>query len=257
MLMTSCQAENTEPVAREIAKYISQRLDIPTRYVDDIDWPERYRRLERGQIEIGWICGLPYVQNMKRKRPGIELLAAPIMIGSRYQNKPIYFSDVVVQADSDYQAFSDLAGASWAYNEADSQSGFGVTQYHLSRLGENWSYFGRLVESGAHRNSLEMILDGSVQASAIDSTYLEWRLRREPELRARLRVIDTLGPSPIPPWIVSTRLPPAIRVALRQLLLDMAEEAKGRLILDIGHIARFAAVTDQSYDPIRRMHQTS
>jgi phosphonate transport system substrate-binding protein len=253
ILITSCQAENTEPVAREIAEYVWQRLAIPTRYVDDIDWPERYRRLNRGDIDIGWICGLPYVRRMELRRPGITLLAAPVMKGERYQDEPIYFSDVVVRAESPFQSFSDLAGASWAYNEPGSQSGFAITQYHLACLGETWAYFAGLIESGAHRNSLEMILEGRVDASAIDSTYLEWRLYREPQLRSRIRVIAALGPSPMPPWIVSTRVPPTVSEAVRQLLLDMANEPKGRAILDIGHIARFAAVTDQTYDPIRHM----
>jgi len=200
--ITSMMAENADFICRAIARYITERSGIPTEFINDIPWQERERLLDAGQVHIGWICGLPYVQKVDQSDPHIELLAAPVMQGVRYESRPAYFSDVVVHRDSRFQTFADLRGASWAYNEPGSLSGNNVVRYHLATLGEALGYFGKVIESGAHQASLQMILDGQIDASAIDSTVLELEFQRDPAIRSEVRIIETLGPSPIPPWVI-------------------------------------------------------
>jgi phosphonate transport system substrate-binding protein len=152
-------AENMDSVCRRITTYIGVRLRTPTEFINHIPWQEREKLFDATEIQVCWICGLPYV--LKAAEPGsrIELLAAPVMIGERYLNRPIYFSDIVVSADSRFQSFADLRGASWVYNEPRSQSGFNIVRHHLRMLGESLRYFGQIFESGAHQTSLRMILD--------------------------------------------------------------------------------------------------
>jgi phosphonate transport system substrate-binding protein len=196
---------------------------------------------------------MPYVRLADQRNPLISLLAAPIMAGPRYGDRPIYFSDVVVRRDSSFHSFADLRGASWAFNEPGSQSGYHITRYHLATMGEGWSFFGRVVGTGAHRRSLRMVIDGEIDASAVDSTVLEWVLARQPEVSEAIRVIDTLGPSPIPPWVMSRKMAARHGEALRQALVEMHYTAEGRQILAAGGISRFAAVADTDYDLIRQM----
>jgi ABC-type phosphate/phosphonate transport system substrate-binding protein len=53
----------------------------------------------------------------------VELLAAPVMAGTRYAGRPVYFSDIVVHRDSAARSFADLRGARWAYNEHRESAG--------------------------------------------------------------------------------------------------------------------------------------
>jgi phosphonate transport system substrate-binding protein len=175
------------------------------------------------------------------------------MQGARYQNRPVYFSDVVVHRESRFQTFADLRGASWAYNEPGSHSGYNVVRYHLATLGETSGYFGQVIESGAHQTSLQMILHHQIDASAIDSTVLELEFQRDPAVRSQVRIIETLGPSPIPPWVILKSLSQELRKALREMLLRMHQDPQGRAILADGQIARFAYVEDGDYDAIRSM----
>jgi ABC-type phosphate/phosphonate transport system substrate-binding protein len=99
--------------------------------------------------------------------------------------------------------------------------------------------------------SLWMILSGRVDGSAIDSTVLEWLISERPEVAEC--VIDTLGPSPMPPWVVSTRLPEILRRDIRGLLLGLHRESFGRVMLDRSRIDRFVAAENGDYDPIRAM----
>lgn len=251
--MTSCQAPNADFVCQAIAEYLAKKLEIAATFINDISWEERGRLLDQGEIHAGWICGLPYVRKVDQPEAHLELLAAPVMQRPRYQNRPIYFSDVIVHRDSPFQSFADLRGASWAYNEPGSQSGYNITCYHLATLGETSGYFGRAIKAGAHQAALQMVLKREVDASAIDSTVLETELQREPGLGQYLRIIEILGPSPIPPWVISKRIPQPLRQALREALVGMAQDPAGRAILDAGQMARFAQVEDRDYDPIREM----
>lgn len=249
--MATCQAENTVPISRALAGYLQEHLKRPVRFLESAHWQDAYAAIANGQIDIGWICGRPYVQLLAAGAP-IQLLAAPVMAGQRYEGRAIYFSDVVVARESHYRRFEDLRGASWAYNEPGSQSGYHITRYHLAQLGESGRFFGRVVGSGGHVRSLDMIQAGQIDASAIDSTVLEWQMAHNPGLSARIRVIDTLGPSPIPPLVVAGRAV-ALREELAAALLELPATRSGRQLLALGALARFAQVTDRDYEAIRQM----
>ena len=251
--ITSLQAENADFVVAAITEYIAARLGISAKFIVDMPWQKRESLLDTGKIQVAWICGWPYVRKVDRPEPGIELLAAPVMRDARYKDRPVYFSDVVVRRDSGFSTFADLRGASWAYNEPGSHSGYNVVRYHLATLAEVSGYFGQVVESGAPEVSLQMILDGCIDASAIDRTVLEPELRRDPSIRSRLRIIAILGPSPIPPWVMLRSLSPDRQRSLRELLLAMHRDLEGQAILAQGHMTRFAHVEDSDYDAIRDM----
>lgn len=251
--MSSCMAENANFLCREIAGYVAERLNITVEFVDNIPWQERERLLDEGKIHICWICGLPYIWKADRPAVRIELLAAPVMRGERYRNRPDYFSDIVVRRESGFETFADLRGAAWVYNEPRSHSGFNLVGYHLAMLGETWRYFGSLTQSGAHQSSLQLILNQKADASAIDSTVLEFECRQQPELASTIRVIHSLGPSPIPPWVMQADLPAEIKKDLRDVFLHMHEDPTGAKVLTAGSIAQFVPINEADYDPIRSM----
>ena len=246
-------AENTEVFSRALAKYIEDRLGVSAESVTGIPWQERERMFDAGEIQILWICALPYIQKADAAAKSMELLAVPVPAGERYLAKPVYFSDVIVRRDSPYQNLFDLRGAAWAYNEARSHSGYNVVRAYLAEFGQNQRFFGEAFESGAHSASLEMVLRGMADGAAIDSTVLEWILSRREKLAERIRVIDTFGPSPIPPWIISRRVPFELAEKLRRALLDMERQEPGRATLESGRLTRFVQAQDSDYDPIRRM----
>ena len=98
-----------------------------------------------------------------------------------------------------------------------------------------------------------MLLAGEIDATAIDSTVLALELKVRPEIGAQLRVIQTLGPSPIPPAVISRSVPKSLRRLVRHVLLRMNERTEGKAILSKALLDRFAIVSDSYYDAIRLM----
>ncbi len=253
MRFASCMAPNAENFFIETVEYLADRLGIDALVAHDADWELRERDLDSGNIEIGWICGLPYVWKADLRSPGVELLAAPVMRAKRYGDQPVYFSDVMVRTNSKFKSFRELEGARWAYNEPRSHSGSNVVKAHLYDLGYKDGFFGSVSMAGSHETALQMILDGSVDSAAIDTTVYETMLRKVPSWENELRVIQTLGPSPMPPWVISTRVDPSRRRNYRRTLAEMHKDAHGVRILERYAVSRYELVGDAFYDPIRIM----
>ncbi len=254
LLFTSCLAANADFIGEALASYVAQEFQIPTQFIGDISTKERENLFEAGEIQVCWMCGLQYVRKIEQKLP-LELLAAPVMQESRYQNRPIYFSDIVVHAQSSIQNFEELEGVSWAYNEPGSHSGCYLVRSHLASLGKNAEFFGKIVQSGGHQLSLQMILNQQITASALDSTVLDLELKNFPEFRSQIRIIETIGPSPIPPWVIWKNVSLELKKALQTLFFEMDETPQGQEILAEGLMRRFDPIKDQDYHPIRQMAQ--
>ncbi|MCB0211914.1 MAG: PhnD/SsuA/transferrin family substrate-binding protein [Anaerolineae bacterium] len=250
---TSFLAPNADPVCKAIIDYVAQQLDIQTQFIDNIAYSERWQQFDEGKIEAAWICGLPYVQRVDEQKVKLDLLAAPVMQKPRYKNQPIYYSDIVVHRKSAFYTFDDLKGASWAYNEPGSQSGYNIVRHHLAQLGHTNGYFGQVVQSGGHQASLKMVLDQEIDASAIDSTVLETELILHPEISKNLRIIVRLGPSPIPPWVINKAVTSELREAIQEVMLNMHMHPIGQAILASGQIKRLASVYDGDYNVTRKM----
>ena len=176
-----------------------------------------------------------------------------MLTGERYAGRPIYFSDVIVHRSSQAESFRDLRGVSWAYNEPMSQSGYGITRYHLVSIGETSGFFSEVIEAGFHETAIEMVRNREVDASAIDSQVLAVAMRQDPTLSDDLVVIDTLGPSTIQPVAVTRRFPESLRSEIRDVLVDLHTDPTMRPFLDHGLIERFSAVGPEDYDDIRQM----
>jgi phosphonate transport system substrate-binding protein len=242
-------APNMFPVYQFIADYVGQKLN----YTTELSVGSSFDQFAAGQTEVGFICGLPYVQLAQHKPAPVELLAAPVLQGERYSGRPVYFSDVMVRRDSPFYAFADLRGCTWAYNDPDSHSGYNVTRYRLAQLGETRGYFGRVIEAGSHQNSLRLLVAGEIDAAAIDSQVLAIELRDQPGLADQIRVIDVLGPSPIQPVVAAGHLSDSLKADLRAILLGMGDDPAAKIGLAPGFVERFASVGDGDYDPIREM----
>jgi phosphonate transport system substrate-binding protein len=248
-------APNMLPVYRFIAATLGRQLHYPTELTTG--QYATFAELHSGTADVAFICSRPYIHLRRHHPPLVEPLAAPVLQGDRYQNRPIYFSDVIVRHDSPFHHFSDLRGRSWAYNDPHSHSGYGVTLYHLARLGHTNPFFGRVVEAGYHQRAVQMVATGEIDAAAIDSQVLAIELRDHPELAPQLRIIDTFGPSTIQPIVAAPHLPQTLRAELQSALLTLHHHPAAPAALAHGFITHLAPITDATYDDVRAMMDTA
>jgi phosphonate transport system substrate-binding protein len=242
-------AANMDSVYEAMATEVGQQLQRPIHYTPS----QSSDNFDADNIDVAFMCGLPYVLLKQQEPAPVELLSAPILSGERYQAQPVYFSDVIVKRESDYQQFSDLAGCRWAFNEEISYSGFRVVAHFLHQQQLGWDFFGQMIHAGSHQQAMRMVQAGTADAAAIDSQVLAVELKQRPELAEEVRVIASIGPSPMPPVIAASRLPAALKADLRQVLLALHQNQALREVLVTGCIERFTEVDDAHYDAIRQV----
>lgn len=206
-----------------------------------------------GTADLGFVCSPSYLWLLAQPEPSIELVpAAFVFRDPRHRGAPVYFSDVVVRADHAARSFADLAGCTWGFNDECSLSGYFATLQKLHEIGCQGEFFGRRVRTGSHLASLELLLDGTIEGAAIDSTVLAHAYRLRPELARRLRIVDGWGPFPIQPIVARRALGPEriARIASALIALSSAPSAMAPL----GRIgfAGCVPIDDAAYERERR-----
>lgn len=200
------------------------------------------------EADVAFMCVPSFVWLRELRPPPAELLGVlPVFDDERNLGKPVYFCDVVVRDEGPVQAFSGLEGGSWAYNDACSLSGYYSLLNRLAESGANESFFNRLSCSGSHLNSIESVVRGEADAAAIDSNVLRLRLREVPDLRERLRVIESWGPFPIQPVVVRSALDPELKERLRAAFLAAHDDQHTQHSLKEFGLSRFVAVDQEDY----------
>src|SRR5918998_410751 len=209
-----------------------------------------------GEADVGFVCSPSYLWLREREPSPVELLGvAPVFGGGRGGDRPVYFCDVISARGNDVSGFADLRGRSWAYNDACSLSGYYGLLRKLDEMGEDQRFFGEVLHSGSHLDSIRMVADHEADAATIDSNVLWMRLKARPELADLVRVIDSWGPFPVQPVVVRSGLDPALKGALRDAFLDLDVHAVPALA-EFG-FRRFAPVTDEDYAPERLLPNAS
>lgn len=241
-------APNAYPAYAALTDYLARRLQRST-VLQVADTHDAYLTLNP---DLAFICGLPYVL-LRRQGVPIEALCAPVLVGERYAGRPIYFSDVIVRADAPYARFEDLRACRWAYNEEVSQSGYGITRHTLLQMGETRGFFGQVINLGWHQRAIQAVIDGTIDATAIDSQVLAIELSQRPELTHQLKIIAVLGPSTIQPVVVRADLPNALKQSLQEAICQAHTDDAVQNAFAQAYFAHFVPITDSSYHDIRAM----
>jgi phosphonate transport system substrate-binding protein len=200
------------------------------------------------EADVAFMCAPSFVWLRDLRPPPVELLGVlPVFDDERNQGKPVYFCDVVVRNDAPIQAFSGLEGGTWAYNDACSLSGYYSLLDKLAESSADESFFDNISCSGSHLNSIKAVLNGRADAAAIDSNVLRIRFREAPALREELRVVESWGPYPIQPVVVSSALRPDLKQRLRSAFLSTEQDQQTRRTLKQFGLSRFVAADPEDY----------
>jgi phosphonate transport system substrate-binding protein len=244
-------------VYSRLAEYLTHKTGVQTEFISGLAYGTINSMLEEGTVHCGFICGLPYVMLRDNPRPAARLIAAPIMKAARYGGKPKYYSDLIVRQDSPYQSIHDLAGKTFVYNDEISNSGYNLPRYRLLQLGLTKGFFGKVLRSGSHEESIRMVAEGEADASFVDSLVLDYDREKGFGHAAEVRVLESVGPVGICPIVASNRMPEELRDELQRALVTMHEDPEGRKILDEALLERFTFVDDSNYDDIRSMREAA
>ena len=234
------------PLCTEAFSAIATRAFERGAALEEETWAEV---LHRPPPWIAFGCGWHYVQARTLLEAEAELVAAPVLADARYEDRPSYFSELVVRVDAPYRGLEDLRDATCAFNEERSFSGCILPAASLVRRGWSRLPFARLVRVGSHRRALDWVAEGRADVAPIDSWVLDLHRRIDPRAAARLRVLERFGPAPPPP-VFGCGLGSS-REQLVDALAGLATSVSGRSLLAAVGVARFVPTSDRTYDSLR------
>ncbi len=244
-------------VYQKIANYVSVKSGIRCEFVTGLAYGTINQMLAAGAVDAAFVCGLPYVMEHDKAQPSVALLVAPIMKAARYGGQPKYFSDLIVKKESSFQSIMDLKGKTYVYNDELSNSGYNMPRHKLVEMGETKGFFGKVLRSGSHEESIRMVAMGEADASFVDSLVLDYDRAKGMGNVDKVRVIESRGPAGICPVVSSVKISEDRREKLQAALLGMNTDPEGRKILDEALVERFVKVDDSNYDDIRQMKKAA
>jgi len=188
-------------------------------------------------------CGYPFVTMLKDKVHLLGTFAyeAPGVEG-------IYCrSQLICRAGDTRRDLPDFAGATLAFNDTISQSGYNALRAQVAQTTVQRPFFARSVNTGAHYRSIEAVQTGQADMAAIDPvTWALWQ-RSNPQQCADLRVFGRTESYPGLPLITSLQTPAEVVEALRAGLHALASEPAYAALRAPLLITGFAATRPMDY----------
>ena len=209
-----------------------------------------------GRADLGWICSTSYVDLSTRGvDPTIQLAGVAWVPDDPDANgRPVYFGDLVVQADSSIESFEQLRGRRIGCNDPVSLSGHHALRFALHDRGLDEDTFAELVFTGGHHTSLDMVLAGDIDAAVTDSVVRTARARIDPAVRD-LRIIERLGPWPVQPLVARSTLDAAQIDTVRRLILEATDRPDVKAELDAAALSHLVEVGPDHYAEVRKAMQ--
>ena len=169
-------------------------------------------------LGLSQTCGLPYATTLRDK---VTLIGTPDY--GILPDQPGWYNSVIIARNNDSRGdLKDFAGATFAYNGANSQSGLYAIMFEIQSAFGNGCFFDKCHKSGGHVLSAKAVIQGQADIAAIDAVTWRYLQHLLPDCD-QLKVLGTTSPGPGLPYISGngndeTALADAIETAIGNLL---------------------------------------
>jgi len=231
----------------DLGQYLSKKLNRPVELVQRRTYAEVNELVAQDAVDLAFVCTSAYVVGSDSHT--MDLLVAP-----EVNHQQIYHSMLIVPANSPAQSIADLQGKVFAFTDPISFSGRAYPTYLVVQQGiQPETFFSQTLFTHSHDKAIEAVAQGIADGAAVDSLVLKYALERDPSLAEQIKVIDESPPFGIPPVVVPSNISPQLKAKLREILLDMTNDADGRAILAKFGFDRFSSIDDNAYDSAREI----
>ena len=211
--------------------------------IEVLDWPAPLPLAELwekpGKAAV-FMCGLPF----SLASPQPTLVAAPVPALPRADGMPVYWSDLIVRADSPFRTLADTFGHRIAFTMPDSQSGYAAMLHHLVPAAEEKPLYREIIAPRINPyGALVAVTEGLAEVAPIDSWAFALLQRHAPELTSQVRIVASTEPTPIPPMIAS----PGREKLLGGALLSAHDDPALKPLLESLLLERFVRPSAESY----------
>lgn len=234
---------------RQLFQWVGQSIDHDLEVLDYPPPAPLEALWDRDDLGCAFMCGWPFCTSSPKPFP----VAAPVPRGSRYNGKPIYFTDFVVRKDKEFRRLEDTFGGRLAWTVQGSHSGFNAPRYHLLsyRNTERKVLYPETVGPVISPiGAIDSVLEDRADIAPLDSYALDLIRLHAPTRAAPVEVIASTAAAPIPLLVASPGVDAGAVAAIRGALLSATKEPGVKALLDELSLVGFAAPEAADYDVI-------
>jgi len=232
---------------KQLLDYIEEKSGRPVKFVDKTNYTEINALLKSRNIDLAFVCSGPYVKG--HDEFGLELLVAPQAYGAK-----VYYSYIIAHIDSPVKKFDDLRGKIFCFTDPVSNSGALVPKYMLAKMNETPdSFFKKFTYTYTHDKSIQAVAQKVCDGAAVDSLIWEYTNKTNPKFTSKTKIVLKSPPYGIPPVVIHPGIDPELKKKLREILLKMHKDKRGKEILKGMMVDKFVLPDDSEYNSIREM----
>lgn len=232
----------------ELGAYLESRTGRKVELVLRDSYRQIIDLISQDQLDFAWVSAYPFVYLQQHAH--LRLLATPLFHG-----RPFFRAYLIVPAsDAQTRDLLSLKGKFFAYADPYSHTGYLVPRYQLQQAGEDvGAFFAKTFFTGGHKKVVQAVASGLADAGSVDSFVWDTLAIVEPELTAGTRIVARSGEYGFPPLVAGRKVKGAEFDAMRAVLLGMAADPQGALLLAQLNIDGFVAGDAKWYAEVARM----
>lgn len=235
--------ESVEP----LTDMLSEELGLPVEGFTATNYVGVVEGLGSGQVDFGFIPPFAYV--LANQESDAEVILTAI----KKSGKATYQSVFLVREDSDIEDFEDLKGKNFAFVDPSSTSGYLFPGAHLIEQGINLEEDIDYINSGGHDKSLQLLLNGDVDAISVFGEARERYKEDFPDAMEKTRVLGYTEDIPGVSVTVNGEMDPELKQNIEDALLKISGTEEGNeFLVNLFNMYGFQKATDADYDVIRR-----
>ena len=225
--------------------YIASKLGMKPTAIYRPTYSETNDLVRYQQCDIAIVCTYPFIRG--EKEFGMQALVVSLVNGEK-----TYQSILVVPETSRAKTILDLRGKRFASADIMSTTGWLFPAMLLMDSGEvPDKFFGQHILTRSHDRSMQAVMDGFVDGAAVHGLVYNQMVEENPSILQKVKILTKSGPFGIPPVVAHPNLDPKLRQAILSILLNMHEDAQGKLILKKLQIDRFVIPEAHHFDSLR------
>jgi len=243
----SASIEILEKQWTPFVNYLSDELGRPVELVIGTDYAAVVEAMKYDYADVA-VCGASGYAIASRE-VDIEVLVAEVMAST---GLPSYQAYIITRSDSGITDLSQLNGASFAFTDIGSTSGYLMPSYIFTQEGIE---IGREFFGGAQFVVIEAVLNNTVDAGSIAEQYYRQGVKEGVFTESELDIIYISDPIPGTATWVRKDMPAKLKQQITEALVNVPDEvmdATGRG----GDIIGYAPMSDSDYDVIRAIQDT-
>ena len=242
--------EITRQYYEDLIQLIGQSLNRQVLFIQRRTYSEINTMVKIGEVDVAFVCSGPYTKG--HRDFGMEILAIPVVNGQK-----VYFSYILAHRDDNAtNSLKDLKGHRFAFTDPNSNTGFFVPVFQLSKIGYTPDvFFKETFFTHSHDNSIRAVAEKLTDGAAVDSLIWEFLNDIDPSVTSRTKIISKSEPYGIPPVVVHPSMDSELKKDLRDVFLTVHEHSNTRALLQHLKIDRFEKGSDVMYDSVREMQQ--